>query len=132
MAPIHIKWDPEILAGGFRPSSIFDEAEVFNTTMASTSTAPVDVVGVQSTAAAAHPAHNVTAVLNAFVGDVVERVVALAVNTTTSVTTTTPAPPTTFPAPLWTTTSTTIKRAVERATLRPEVLVEHVSIIFYL
>ena len=95
MAPIKIKWDPEILAAGFRPSSIFDEAEV--STMASSSSAPVDVVGAQSTAAAAHPAHNVTGVLNTLVKDAVERVVALVVNTTASVAT---PPSTTSIAPV--------------------------------
>ena len=101
--------------------------------MASTSSAPVDVVGAQSTVAAAHPAHNVTGVLKALVKEAVERVVALVVNTTippTNIITTTTTTTTASQAPLWITTSTTIKRAVERATLSPEVLVEHVSIFF--
>ena len=80
MAPIRVKWDPEILAGGFRPSSIFDEAEV------STTTAPVDVVGVQSAAAAVNPAHNLSTGVNALVEGFVDRVVALATNTTASTT----------------------------------------------
>ena len=132
MAPIKIQWDPEILAAGFRPSSIFDEAEA-NTTMASTSSAPVDVVGAQSTVATAHPAHNVTGVLNDLAKELAERVVALVVNTTTPLTTTTPSPTstTTTMTPDWTTsTTTTFKRAVESATTRPGILVEHVSIIF--
>ena len=43
MAPIRIKWDPEILEGGYIPSSIFDELEA-NVTMASTTMAPVERV----------------------------------------------------------------------------------------
>ena len=130
MAPIRVIWDPEILAEGFRPSSIFDEAEgVFNTTASSIS-APVDVVGAQSTAAAAHPAHNVTGGSSSVniteeLGTIVREAVRRVVDTIT----TTPVPTTTL-APSWSTTSTTIKRAVERATFRPEVIVEHVSIIF--
>ena len=173
MAPIRVKWDPEILAAGFRPSSIFDGLEADNTTVS----APVDVVGAQSTVAAAHPAHNVTGVLNDLARDAMERVVTLAVNSTTSMTTTSPIIPrsTTTIAPVDvvgvqsaaaavnpahnlstgvnalvedavrrvvalvsntttpmtttppTTTSTTFKRAVERT---PEIMVEHVSIIF--
>ena len=130
MAPIRVKWDPEILAAGFRPSSIFDDVEALNTT------APIHSVGGQDVAVTASPAVNITAGLNALVRDVVERVVALAVNTTTPVTTTTTSTTTivpswtttTSPALLWTTTPTTIRRAVERVTLRPVVPVEYVSI----
>ena len=64
MAPIRVKWDPEILAGGFHPSSIFDEVEAINITAPVTTMAPVL--------------------------DLVDRVVALAINTTVSAITTTP------------------------------------------
>ena len=113
MAPIRVIWDPEILAGGFHPSSIFDEVE------ANYTTAPVTPsVGDRDVAVTASPAHNLTVGLNALVKDVVERVVALAVNATTSGTTTTPIP---F-LPTTTTTAATTKRAVERAIWQPEVV----------
>ena len=122
MAPIKIKGDPEILAAGFRPSSIFDEMEAQNTT------APIHSVGDRDVAVTASPAVNITAGLNALVRDVVERVVALAVNTTTSVTTTTSTPFLTTT----TTTITTTKRAVERATWQPEVVSAQVKLLLFL
>ena len=127
MAPIRVKWDPEILAGGFHPSSIFDEV-VYNTT------APVTPsMGDQDVAVTASPAVNITAGLNALVRDVVERVVALAVNTTTSVTTTTTTPfLTTTTSTVTTTTITTTKRAVERATWQPEVVSVQVKLLLFL
>ena len=153
MAPIRVKWDPEILAAGFRPSSIFDGLEADNTT-ASTSAASVTIDHVD----VANPAFNITAGLNTIVRDAVERVVALAVNTTTTTTTapvintlvkesmervvdlvanTTMPPTTTFQsftpvAPSWSsTTPTTIpKRTVERTDMIPEIAVGHVSMIY--
>ena len=126
MAPIRVKWDPEVLAAGFRPSSIFDEAEASNIT-ASTITAPVDVVGAQSTAAAAHPAHNVTGVLNALVRETVRQVVAITTNTTTPafITTTT-----TTTAPGIVTSTAIFQREVDHVTRRPEVGMVQVIIIF--
>ena len=132
MAPIKIKWDPEILAAGFRPSSIFDEMEAGNITTVAATDAPatVDVVGVQSAAAAVDPAHNVTV---AAIREAMERVVALVVNSTTTTTT----PSSTVLAPSWTTTTTTtpgwttpttIQRAVERMASQPEVVVAQVRI----
>ena len=59
MAPIRIKWDPEILEGGFRPSSIFDEAEA-TVNLASTTMAPVlDIVDAGHVNMKASPAHNI-------------------------------------------------------------------------
>ena len=155
MAHIHIKWDPEILAGGFRPSSIFDEAEatvnmasttmapvldivdrvvalvinttttpLVNTSVSSTITAPADVV---STGTTVRPAANITAGLTDLAGKMVTRVADLV---TTFVTT--PTPTTTLTTPSWSTTtpSTILKRAVEKVATRPEVAVEHVSIVY--
>ena len=133
MAPINIKWDPEILAGGFRPSSIFDEAEAPNITTAFTTMAPVSIVGVQSTAAAANPAHNLTVAANlasniteglaTLAKEMVRQVADLVTNPTT-------IPSTTASPGSWATITTTTRRAVERVTPGPEILVEHVSIIF--
>ena len=120
MAPIRVKWDPEILAAGFRPSSIFDEVEAENMTV------PVNTT--------ASPALNVTGVINTVVRDTVDRVVALVVNTTVApITTLRPVQSGQSTAtPSWSSTSPTtfIKRAVERVALTPEVAVEHVSIIY--
>ena len=109
MAPIKIKWDPEILAGGFRPSSIFDG-------VANNTTAPATIVGVQSAAASVNPAHRITGVLSPadnttsgltiLVEEVARRVADLATSFST-----TPTPTT-----------------VERVTMTPKVAVEHVSI----
>ena len=119
MAPIRVKWDPEILAAGFRPSSIFDEV--------ANMTAPVNMT--------ASPALNFTQGLETLVKEAMGRVADLVANTTTLPTTTsrpfTPVAPswsTTTTTPDWTTTPTTIQRAVERVTLRPVVPVEYVSI----
>ena len=129
MAPIKIKWDPEILAGGFRPSTIFDEAEAINTT-ASTTMVPVGIVDVQSTAAAAHPVHNATAGLSALVEEMVKTVADLTTNLTTTSTLSTT---TTTSTPSWSTTPTTIiRRAAETASRSPEIAAESVSIGLYL
>ena len=129
MAPIKIKWDPEILAAGFRPSSIFDEWEA-NTTMASISSAPVDVVGAQSTVAAAHPAHNVTGVLNDLVREVVRQMVDITTTTTTTTTTAPIATSTTTTAPIIVTSTTIFPREVDHVTRRPEMGLDQVIIIF--
>ena len=123
MAPIRVKWDPEILAGGFHPSSIFDEAEA-TVNLASTTTVPADVV---STGTTVRPAVNITAVLTDLAGEMVRRVADLATNSIT-----TPIPTTTLTTPSWSTTtpSTILKRAVEKVATRPEVAVEHVSIVY--
>ena len=137
MAPIKIKWDPEILAAGFRPSSIFDEVEANTTATATDATATVDVVGVQSAAAAVNPAHNVTV---AAIREAMERVVALVVNTTTSLTTTTTTS-TTVLVPSFTTSTTTtttgfststtiLPREGNHVTWRPEAGLDQVKIIF--
>ena len=154
MAPIRVKWDPEILAEGFHPSSIFDEVEA-NVTMASTIMAPVvDIVdrvvalvsnttttplantsisstttapaGVVFTGTTASPAANITAGLHKIMAETVRRVVDLTNNSTTS----TPAISLTTPSWTITTPSTILKRAVEKVTTRPEVAVEHVSIFY--
>ena len=129
MASIRIKWDPEILADGFVPSSIFDEAEAINT-MVSTTMVPVGVVNVQSTAAAAHPVHNATAGLSALVEEMVKTVADLATNLTTTSTLSTT---TTTSTPSWSATPTTIiRRAAETASRRPEIAAESVSIGLYI
>ena len=129
MAPIRVKWDPEILAAGFRPSSIFDEVDTNVTAPVS----PVDAVHDNMTGS---PAQNFTQGLETLVKEVMERVADLVANTTMPPTTTSTSPTTIAPswtttkspALLWTTTPTTIQRAVERVTLRPVVPVEYVSI----
>ena len=136
MAPIKIKWDPEILAAGFRPSTIFDEMEAGNSTIVAATDAPatVDVAGVQSAVATVDPVRNVTV---AAIREAMERVVALVVNTTTPLTTTTT--PTTILAPSWTTTTsapiivtpTTISpREVDQVTGKPEMGLVQVIAIF--
>ena len=125
MAPFKIQWDPEVLEDGFHPSSIFDE-------VATTTTAPVDVdvVGVQSTAAAANPAHNVTTVLESLVEEMVRQVADLATNpTTTPIPSTTTTTSTTTPS-RYTTATTIIRRAVDTAAQKPEIVAESVSIFF--
>ena len=73
MAPIRVKWDPEILAAGFRPTSIFDEVEATNMT------APVNMT--------ASPASEG---LETLVGEVMRQVADLATSSTTTTTTTAP------------------------------------------
>ena len=144
------------MAAGFHPSSIFDEVATNTTapvntvddqdavvtanpaanitagleTLAEevaryvatfatnlTTTAPVDAATMVS------PAVSTTAGLNDLVREAVSRVVA-------SINTTTPTPITTGSPASWATTNiTTLKRAVERAAMKPEVAVDHVSII---
>ena len=144
MAPIRVKWDPEILAGGFHPSSIFDEVAINTTahpaanitaglkTLAEevarqvatfatnlTTTAPVS----DSTGTTVSPAPNITAGLTDSAEEVVRRVADLATSFIT-----TPTPTTTPTTPSWPTTTPTsiLRRVVEKVATRPEVAVEHV------
>ena len=128
MAPIRVKWDPEILAAGFRPSSIFDGLEADNTT-ASTTTAPViPSVGDQDVAVMASPAKNISTGLATLVEEMARRVADLATNLTSIPV---PSTTTTTTIPSWSPTTTTIiRRAVETASQRPEIAAESVSIFF--
>ena len=125
MAPIRVKWDPEILAAGFRPSSIFDEV-VDNITAPVTTVPVMPSVGDQDVAVTASPARNISTGLATLVEEMARRVVDIATNITSipvSSTTTTTKFPSMSP-----TTTTIIRRVVETASQRPGIAVESVSI----
>ena len=156
MAPIRVKWDPEILADGFVPSSIFDEVAQNITGPVNMTVSPANnfTLGLETLVEGAvrkvadfatssttmssttapvdvaestvSPAVSSTAGLSDLVREAVRQVVAIATNST-------PAPATMSSPPSWaTTTLTTIpKRTVERTALQPEVVAVQVRIIFF-
>ena len=119
-----IEWDPEEVVAGYDLSSIYEEVD-------DNSTAPV-ISSVVNTTDQAGPVFNITAGINSLVEEVVKKLVAVAINATTT-TPITPASSTVVPLISSTpsTISHLVKKAVEHLGREPSIPVATVRIYYF-
>ena len=124
----HIEWDPEEVAAGFDLSSIYEGVD--DTTMAPV----IFSVDVVNTTVLAGPANNISVGFSTLVEEVMEKVVAIAINATTTTPTTLVnhtverGPSISIP----TTITTVVKKVAEHLGREPSIPVATVCIIFFL
>ena len=119
-----IEWDPEEVVAGYDLSSIYEEVD-------DNSTAPV-ISSVVNTTDQAGPVFNITAGINSLVEEVVKKLVAVAINATTT-TPITPASSTVVPLISSTpfSISTVVKKVAEHLGREPSSPVAMVCIYYY-